>query len=132
MASANPLWGAPRIHGELRTLGIDVSETHRVASAGAVSPFAVANLEDLPQDHIASAASLDFFTVPTLTGRILFVLVVLSHERRRILHVNVTKHPTAEWSAQQLVDAFPDKTAPRWLHRDRDRIHGAAFQRRVA
>lgn len=83
-------------------------------------------------NHLASAASMDFFTVPTLTGRVLFVVVVLSHHRRRILHFNTTAHPTAEWSAQQVVEAFPDDTAPRWIHRDRDRICGAAFQRRVA
>jgi transposase InsO family protein len=83
-------------------------------------------------NHLASAASIDFFTVPTLTGRVLFVLVVLSHQRRRIVHVNVTAHPTAIWSAQQVVDAFPDDTAPRWLHRDRDRIYGDTFQRRLA
>jgi putative transposase len=75
---------------------------------------------------------MDFFTVPTLTGRVLFVLVVLSHNRRRILHINITAHPSAEWAAQQVVDAFPDDTAPRWIHRDRDRIFGAAFHRRVA
>ncbi len=132
MATANPLWGAPRIHGELRTLGVDVSER-------TVSRL----LERRPRprsqtwrtfltNHIASAASMDFFTVPTLTGRVLFVLVVLSHHRRRILHANITAHPTAEWTAQQVVDAFPADTAPRWIHRDRDRIYGAAFERRVA
>lgn len=75
---------------------------------------------------------MDFFTVPTLTGRVLFVLAVLWHRRRRILHVNITAHPTAEWAAQQVVEAFPEDTAPRWLHRDRDRIYGIVFQRRVA
>ena len=75
---------------------------------------------------------MDFFTVPTLTGRILFLLVLLSHQRRRLVHVNITDHPTATWSAQQVVDAFPDDTAPRWLHRDRDRIYGDVFQRRLA
>ena len=75
---------------------------------------------------------MDFFTVPTLTGRLLFVVVVLSHHRRRIVHVNTTAHPTAEWSSQQVVEAFPDDTTPRWIHRDRDCIYGAAFQRRVA
>ena len=67
-------------------------------------------------NHVACAASMDFFTVPTITGRVLFVLVVLSHHRRRIVHVNITDHPTATWSAQQVVDAFPDDTAPRWQH----------------
>jgi len=83
-------------------------------------------------NHLAAAAWIDFFRVPTLTGRVLFVLVVLSHHRRRIVHVNVTDHPTATWSAQQVVDAFPDDTAPRWLHRDRDRIYGEVFQHRLA
>jgi putative transposase len=75
---------------------------------------------------------MDFFTVPTLTGRVLFVLVVLSHHRRRIVHVNITDHPTAAWTAQQVVDAFPDDTAPRWLHRDRDGIYGDVFRGRLA
>jgi len=83
-------------------------------------------------NHLASAASMDFFTVSTLTGRVLFVVVVLSHHRRRILHFNTTAHPTAEWAAQQVVEAFPDDTAPRWLHRDRDRIYRIAFRRRLA
>ena len=63
---------------------------------------------------------MDFFTVSTLTGRVLFVLVLLAHDRRRIVHVNVTEHPTAAWTAQQLVDAFPEDSAPRYLLRDRD------------
>lgn len=75
---------------------------------------------------------MDFFTVSTLTGRVVFVFVVLSHHRRRILHFNVTAHPTAEWSAQQVVEAFSEDAAPRWIHRDRDRIYSAAFRRRVA
>ena len=132
MATANPLWGAPRIHGELRILGVDVSER-------SVSRL----LERLPRppsqtwrtfltNHLAVAASMDFFTVPTLTGRVLFVLVLLSHQRRRIVHVNTTDHPTSTWAAQQVVDAFPEDTPPRWLHRDRNRIYGDTFQRRMA
>ena len=132
MATANPLWGAPRIHGELRTLGVDVSErtVSRLLKRRPRPPSQT--WRTFLTNHLASAASMDFFTVPTLTGRVLFVVVVLSHHRRRILHFNTTAHPTAEWSAQQVVDAFPDDTAPRWIHRDRDRIYGAAFQRRVA
>jgi transposase InsO family protein len=75
---------------------------------------------------------MDFFTVPTLTGRVLFVVIVLSHLRRRIVHFNITEHPTATWTAQQVVDAFPDDTAPRSLHRDRDSAYGESFRRRVA
>ncbi|MEP7308573.1 MAG: integrase core domain-containing protein [Acidobacteriota bacterium] len=72
------------------------------------------------------------FAVPTLTGRILFVFVVLHHHRRRIIHVNMTDHPTAAWTAQQMIEAFPNDTAPRWLLRDRDAMYGSTFQRRVA
>jgi hypothetical protein len=75
---------------------------------------------------------MDFFTVPTLTGRVLFVVIVLSHVRRRIVHFNITEHPTAEWTSQQVIDAFPDDTAPRWLHRDRDTAYSETFRRRVA
>jgi transposase InsO family protein len=80
---------------------------------------------------VAALASIDFFTVPTVTGRVLFVFVVLLHHRRRIVHFNVTDHPTAAWTAQQVIDAFPHETAPRWLLRDRDAIYGEVFQRRV-
>jgi hypothetical protein len=75
---------------------------------------------------------MDFFTVPTLTGRVLFVLVLLRHHRRRIVHLAVTEHPTAVWTAQQIIEAFPNDTAPRWLSRDRDAIYGDVFRRRVA
>ena len=75
---------------------------------------------------------MDFFTVPTLTGRVLFVLVLLAHQRRRIVRVPITEHPTAAWTAQQVVEAFPDDTAPGWLLRDRDAIYGDVFRRRVA
>jgi len=74
---------------------------------------------------------MDFFTVPTLTGRVLFVLVLLAHQRRRVVHVAITEHPTAAWTAQQIIEAFPDDTAPRWLLRDRDAIYGDVFRRRV-
>ena len=132
MATTNPLWGAPRIHGELRTLGVHVSKR-------TVSRLLKPHTRPSPQtwktfltNHLASAASMDFFTVPTLTGRVLFVLIVLSHARRRIVHVNVTEHPMAAWTAQQIVDAFPEDTAPKWLHRDRDSAYSETARRRVA
>jgi putative transposase len=75
---------------------------------------------------------MDFFTVPTLTGRVLFVLVLLAHQRRRVVHVAITEHPTAAWTAQQIIEAFPDDTAPRWLVRDRDAIYSDVFRRLVA
>jgi hypothetical protein len=131
MASANPLWGAPRIHGELRALGLDVSE--RTVSR-LLEPHPRRRSQSwrtFLTNHLASAASMDFFTVPTLTGRVLFVLVVLSHHRRRIVHFNITEHPTASWSAQQVVEAFPDDTTPTWLHRDRDNVFADVFRRRL-
>ncbi len=132
MATANALWGAPRIHGELRTLGIDISErtVSRLLKRCPRPPSQT--WRTFLTNHLASAASMDFFTVPTLTGRVLFVFLLLSHHRRRIVPLNVTAHPTAVWSAQQVVEAFPDDTAPRWIHRDRDRVYGEAFQRRMA
>jgi transposase InsO family protein len=131
MATATPC-GAPRIHGELRTLGVQVSER-------TVSRLLESHTRPAPQrwktfltNHLVSAASVDFFTGPTLTSRILFVVIVLSHVRRCIVHFNVTEHPTAEWTAQQVVDAFPDNTGPKWLHCDRDSVYGESFRRRVA
>ena len=82
-------------------------------------------------NHIRSLVSVDFFTVPTVMFKVLFVFVVLTHDRRRVVHVNVTDTPTAEWSAQQLVEAFPWDTAPRYLLRDRDAVYGAVFSSRV-
>jgi putative transposase len=75
---------------------------------------------------------MDFFTVPTLTGRVPFIVIELSHRRRRIVHVNIAEHPTATWTAQQVVDVFPDDTAPRWWHRDRDSTYRETFRLRVA
>jgi len=112
MATANPLWGAPRIHGELLKLGINVAERtvsrlmpkRRRPSSQTWRTF-LAN-------HVADLVSIDFFTVPTAGLRVLFVLVVLAHHRRRVVHFNVTEHPTTHWTAQQIVDAFPDDSAP--------------------
>ena len=81
--------------------------------------------------HMQDLVAVDFFTVPTVTLQVLFVCVVLAHHRRRIVHLNVTAHPTAAWTAQQIVEAFPEDTAPRYLLRDRDGIYGRVFRRRV-
>ena len=131
MTTANPLWGAPRIHGELAKLGITVSE--RTVSRLLRRPRRPPSQtwRTFLTNHVATLVSMDFFTVPTLTGRVLFVLVLLTHQRRRIIHVNVTDHPTAVWTAQQMIEAFPEDTAPRWLLRDRDAIYGDVFRRRV-
>ena len=132
MTAANPLWGAPRIHGELTKLGIAVSE--RTVSRLLRRPRRPPSQtwRTFLTNHVATLVSMDFFTVSTLTGRVLFVLVLLAHQRRRIIHLNVTEPPTAVWTAQQMIEAFPDDTAPRWLLRDRDAIYGDPFRRRVA
>jgi transposase InsO family protein len=132
MCRANPLWGAPRIHGELQKLGIEVSEAtvskHMIKRRGPPSQTWRTFLENHGKEIIA----LDFFTVPTATFRILFVLIILSHDRRRILHFNVTEHPTAAWSARQLIEACGLNEEPRYLLRDRDAIYGEAFHRQTA
>ena len=106
MAAANPLWGAPRIHGELSKLGIDVSEPTVSRLVGQPRRLPSQTWRTFLTNHVAGLASIDFFTVPTFTGRVLFVLVLLMHHRRRIVHVNVTEHPTAAWTAQQIIEAF--------------------------
>jgi len=131
MAADNPLWGAPRIHGELCKVGIEVSERTVSRLVRRLRRPPSQTWRTFLTNHVATLVSIDFFAVPTLTGRILFVFVVLQHHRRRIVHVNVTDYPTAAWTAQQLVEAFPDDTTPRWLLRDRDAIYGDVFQRRV-
>jgi putative transposase len=88
-------------------------------------------LENLALRQHKELVSIDFFTVPTATFRVLFVLVILAHQRRRVAHVNVTEHPTAAWTAQQIIEAFPEETAPRFLLRDRDQIYGEEFRRRI-
>jgi transposase InsO family protein len=131
MSRANPLWGAPRIHGELSKLGIDLSQTtvakYMIRHRKPPSPGWRAFLDN----HLKSLVSINFFTVPTIRFRILFVFLVLSHDRRRIVHFNVTDHPSAEWTGRQLVEAFPWDTVPRYLIRDRDGIYGQDFTRYV-
>src|SRR5207245_3666883 len=131
MAAANPLWGAPRIHGELLKLGIDVAErtVSRLLTKRRTPPSQ--SWRTFLANHVRDLVSLDFFTVPTARLRVLFVLVVLAHHRRRVLHFNVTEHPTAHWTAQQVVDAFPEDSAPSYLLRDRDSVYGHVFRQRV-
>jgi transposase InsO family protein len=128
---ANPRWGSPRILGELRKLGIPVAkstvEKYRGRPRRPSSPPWRAFL----RNHITEIVALDFFTVPTVGFKVLFVLIVLAHERRKVVHFNVTAHPTAQWTTQQLVEAFPWETAPKDLLRDRDAVYGNGFQRRI-
>jgi putative transposase len=131
MARENPTWGRRRIQAELALLGYHVAEVtvakymHRASSRPSPTwrVFLTA--------HLREFVAIDFFVVPTLAFRLLFVFVVLRHDRRELVHLNVTDHPTAAWAARQLVEAFPDDTAPTYLLRDRDRIYGEEFVRRV-
>jgi len=132
MAKANPLWGAPKIHGELLKLGIEISER-------TVSNL-IQHLRRKPpsqtwrtfiKNHMAEMVAIDFLVVPTIRFQILYVFIILSHFQRRVVHFNVTMNPTAEWTAQQMIEAFPWDTAPRYLLRDRDGIYDKVFQHRV-
>ena len=128
MCRENPLWGAPRIHSELLKLGIKIGET-------SVSKYMVRRRQPPSQTwrtfldhHVKDLVSVDFFIVPTIRFQVLYVFLVLAHDRRRILHFDVTAHPTAAWTAQQLREAFPFDQLPRYLLRDRDAIFGEAFR----
>ncbi len=127
----NPLWGAPRIHGELLKLGIQVSQA-------TVSKYMIKcprppsqTWRTFLQNHMHCLASMDFFVLPTATFRLLFVFIILHHERRRIVHFDVTAHPTAIWIKQQITEAFPWDTAPGYLIRDRDSAYGNIVTARI-
>jgi len=131
ISTANPLWGAPRVHGELVKLGISMSQA-------AVSKYMVRHRTPPSQtwrsflnNHVPDLVSVDFFTLPTATFKVLFVFLVLRHDRRRIVHANVTEYPSGEWTAQHIVEAFPWDSTPRYLLRGRDRIYDPSFNRRV-
>src|ERR1700730_4048084 len=131
VAHANPLWGAPRIHGELLKLGFEVSQ-RTVARLMPRRPKPPSQTwRTFLQNHVLDLVSVDFFVVPTATFRVLYVFVVLLQHRRQVVHFNVTDFPTAAWTAQQIVEAFPDDSAPRYLLRDRDGIYGGEFRRQV-
>ena len=131
MSQSNPLWGAPRIHGELVKLGIKLSQatvskymvTHRKPPSQSWRAFL--------KNHTKDIISVDFFTVPTATFRVLYVFLIMSIDRRNVIHFNVTDSPTAAWTGQQILNAFPWDTTPKYLLRDRDGIFGKEFNRRV-
>jgi putative transposase len=131
MATANPLWGAPRIHGELLKIGIEVAERTVSRLMPRRRPQPSQTWRTFLANHVRDFVSIDFFTVPTVRLHVLFVLVVLAHHRRRVVHFNITEHPSAVWTAQQIVDAFPDDTAPAFLLRDRDQVYGQRFRHRM-
>ncbi len=123
MSSATPGWGSPRIVGELAKLGIQVAkavEKYMIRPRKPPSPTWRAFLDN----HVKDLVSVDFFVVPTVAFKVLFVFIVLAHARRRIVHFNITEYPTAQWTAQQVSEAFPWEAAPRYLIRDRDRVYG--------
>jgi transposase InsO family protein len=122
MSTANPLWGAPRIHGELQKLGIATSQS-TVAKYMRRHPRPPSQTwRTFLTNHASQIIAADLFVVPTVTFRLLFVLVMLVHDRRRLVHMAVTEHPTAAWTAQQLRNAFSNNDAPRYLLHDRDSV----------
>src|SRR5258705_8467027 len=128
---ANPLWGAPRIHGELLKLGIDVGQTTvaKYMARGRRPPSQ--GWKTFLHNHADGIASIDLFVVPTISFRLLYGLVILPHDRRQILWLGVTAHPTAEWISHQLTEAYGWKVAPRYIIRDRDAVYGDVFIRRL-
>lgn len=131
MCRENATWGAPRIQSELALLGITVDETtvakymirHRKPPSQTWRTFI--------ENHVRDIVAIDFFVVPTVRFQLLYCFIVLRHDRRRVVHFNVTQHPTARWTGQQIVEAFPFDEAPRFLIRDHDSIYGVDFQLRV-
>jgi putative transposase len=133
MAADNPLWGAPRIHGELLKLGVDISETTVQRYMPRKAPRTTKQRwKTFLKNHASQIVSVDFLVVPTITFRLLYVLVFLSHDRRRIIHFNVSPNPTSQWCAQKLRNAFCDHKPPRFLLRDRDKKFGEMFTGTVA
>ena len=122
MSTVNPLWGAPRIHGELQKLGISVSQSTVAKYMRRPRRPPSPTWRTFLTNQASQIMAADLFVVPTVTFRLLFVLVILAHERRRIVHVAVTDHPTAAWTAQQLRNAFSENDAPRYLLHDRDSV----------
>jgi putative transposase len=129
MVTENKTWGAPRIHGELNMLGFDISERTvlRWMRKAPKEPEPAKRWAAFLSNHRAAIAAMDFFTVPTLSFGVLYCFFVIAHDRRRILHLNVTKHPTSAWVVQQLREAFPYDSAPRYLILDR----GSTFNEEV-
>ena len=122
------LGGAPRIHGELLKLGIDIGESSVTKYMVRCRKPPSQTWRTFLDNHVSQLVSVDFFTVPTIRFQVLYVFLVLAHDRRRILHFNVTAHPTAAWTGQQLREAFPFDQLPRYLLRDRDAIFGQDFR----
>jgi transposase InsO family protein len=132
MSLANRLWGAPRIHGELLKLGIEVAQSTVAKYMAKSGRGRSQTWKTFLHNHAAGIGAIDFLIVPTVGFRLLFVLVLLRHERRRLISLSVTANPTAEWIARQITDAFPWDEAPDYLIRDRDACYGYAVTKRLA
>ena len=128
MILANPLWRAPRIHGELKKLGIKISERTVSRILRLIPRPPSQTWKTFLRNHAREIVSTDFFTVPTANLRVMFVFLVLVHDRRRVLHFGITEHPTSGWVAQQIMEAFADRDATRYLIRDRDGAYGEEFR----
>src|SRR3979409_1065871 len=131
MSIANPLWGAPRIHGELLKLGIDIGQTSVAKYMAKPRRPPSQGWKTFLNNHADGIAAMDLFVVPTISFRLLYGLLIVGHGRRQILWVGVTSHPTAEWIANQLTEGCGWEQAPRYLIRDRDRAYGEVFIRRL-
>jgi transposase InsO family protein len=131
MSNANPLWGAPRIHGELLKLGIEVGQTSVAKYMARRRRPPSQGWKTFLHNHADGIAAMDLFVVPTISFRLLYGLLIVGHGRRQILWFGVTAHPTAEWIANQLTEACGWEQAPRYLIRDRDRAYGEVFIRRL-
>ncbi|MCZ6836070.1 MAG: integrase core domain-containing protein [Planctomycetota bacterium] len=131
MSRENSTWGVPRIKDELALLGNEVAEStirkYRIRSSKPPSQ----TWRSFLNNHANDIAAIDFFTVPRFTFRVLYCFIVLRHDRRTIVHFNVTEHPTAAWTAQQIIEAFPFDEAPKYLIRDRDGIYGNQVRSRI-
>jgi hypothetical protein len=131
MSNANPLWGAPQIHGELLKLDIEVSQAtvaqYMVRRRGTPSQ----NSRTFLRNQIEGIAAIDMFVVASSSFRLFYVIIILAHDRRKIVHTAVTEHPTAVWLSRQVTEAFPWATTPRYLLRDRDASYGSYFCNRV-
>ena len=131
MSVENPLWGAPRVHGELLKLGFEVAQSsvgkYMVKRRGPPSQ----GWRTFLRNHAPYIAAMDLFVVPTIGFNLLYALVIIRLDRRDLVWINVTAHPTAEWIARQPIEAFPWNEVPRYLMRDRNRIFGAVVIRRI-
>ena len=131
MSRANGLWGAPRIHGELLKLGIEVAQSTVAKYMVKCSRRRGQSWTTFLRNHAAGIAATDLFVVPTIGFKLLYCLVFLTRGRRELAHHAVTVHPTAEWVARQMTEAFPWDTAPKYLVRDRDAVYGNVVKRRL-